>query len=663
MRIFVRVYAQLNEGFQYLSPERARGHYHDTRKSDVWSLGITFFEILVGRTPFEHVEGEQFSTKEDLEKYWSRTVSQIVQTFIKGTQLCQVRGKWVGSYKMSRAVEKLIRRMVAPNADVRCFASDALDDPYWMPKEALKAVQRAAHRKSLHPTISHASPTSLFARTGKSASFSQAALSAINIDVDASRLLDIVSPFTTRTLKERKSNNKENLTKAVSPASIKKSDAKSDFVMVESSETSRKATVNAPGQSSATPSSKNKHVRSQSQPKAAAKSGLLFHFCFLYIPQSFVVLNTPEPLTNKSVVKTPVFVPLEPIKGSTTPEQVVNQSATLPSRTAKSPLTTSNTVKVRSTSGKENANPKAPRVPKSKTLNENSLVRTPSEGRLKKPVGPRKPPPALTADKKKAARSENVISPKKPPTTITRGPGRVLADLSNTKADHNVLGTTPRSYNVQSAFTSPDQITSFFTSPETTDLSMNLNIHGDSYAAESVWLNRTTETAGKNQNENSFASLGKGSVKERWMDWERERERLREMDKDKIRETDDEDTNRLRRSIMTVVSEPEVNTDIPLETDMDATLEFAPVFRTSEESGGLSDAAGNIIDTGAKVEEKEKEADNILGRRRDSQGSRILQTLLAAEPVTVLSPRIKPGTFRTLRTLRVISYSPSRNRE
>jgi len=91
----------INDLAQYLSPERAKGLPHDTRKSDVWALGmfsrsplcrnmelillpgVTFFEILEGRTPFEAAEGETFATKEDLEKYWGRTV----------------KGRWVGDWK------------------------------------------------------------------------------------------------------------------------------------------------------------------------------------------------------------------------------------------------------------------------------------------------------------------------------------------------------------------------------------------------------------------------------------------------------------------------------------------------------------------------------------------------------------------------------------
>ena len=136
------------------------------------------------------------------------------------------------------------------------------------------------------PSSIHASLNTLLAHAGKSASLSQVALSAMNIDVDTSRLLDIVSPFTTRTLKDRKNTNKENLSKAVSPTPIRKSDIKSDFVIVESSEVSKKVRVNTPDQSSslspAPSSSKSKHARSQSQPRLLVKSGLLsrfFNFC------------------------------------------------------------------------------------------------------------------------------------------------------------------------------------------------------------------------------------------------------------------------------------------------------------------------------------------------------------------------------------------------
>lgn len=137
------------------------------------------------------------------------------------------------------------------------------------------------------------------------------------------------------------------------------------------------------------------------------------------------------------------------------------------------------------------------------------------------------------------------------------------------------------------------------------------------------------------------------------MDWERERERererLREVDNDKIKEADGEDTNRLRRSIMTVVSEPDPTADVPLETDVDATLEFAPVFRASEELTTRSDALEvkkDVDDAAEKVEEKEKEAEIFVRRRRDSQGSQILQTPFAAEAVTVFSQQAQPGTLQ-----------------
>jgi len=162
---------------------------------------------------------------------------------------------------------------------------------------------------------------------------------------------------------------------------------------------------------------------------------------------------------------------------------------------------------------------------------------------------------------------------------------------------------------------------------------MNLNVHGDSYATDSVWLNRTTEKTGKSQNESSFASMDKGSVKERWMDWEREREHLREMDKDRIRETDADDTNRLRRSIVTVMSEPEPDVDI------------IPLIL--------------LIQTRIRRPAKRK----ILLKEKGEPGNRIVQTFLAAEPVTAISPPVRPGRFRTLSILRMSTDFSSRTRD
>ncbi|KAG8879250.1 hypothetical protein FRB97_001834 [Tulasnella sp. 331] len=104
---------------EYLDPLRAKGLSHDTRLSDIYSLGVTFFEILVGRTPFEEVEGEAFETQEDLEVYWKRTM----------------RGVWLGDKewkkKLSVGVESLLKRMMCPDPAGRLNAEMALEDPYW----------------------------------------------------------------------------------------------------------------------------------------------------------------------------------------------------------------------------------------------------------------------------------------------------------------------------------------------------------------------------------------------------------------------------------------------------------------------------------------------------------------------------------------------------
>ncbi|KAJ3777497.1 CAMK/CAMKL/MARK protein kinase [Lentinula raphanica] len=121
---------------EYLAPERARGIPHDTRKSDIWSLGVSFFEILIGRTPFENSDTDQCITEEDLQKYWGRTL----------------RGKWVGVWKMSKGMERLLKRMLSPNADLRCTADEAIKDIYWA--QVQQAHQVTEHRRSASYTSS-----------------------------------------------------------------------------------------------------------------------------------------------------------------------------------------------------------------------------------------------------------------------------------------------------------------------------------------------------------------------------------------------------------------------------------------------------------------------------------------------------------------------------
>ncbi|GAA5830059.1 hypothetical protein JCM11251_006860 [Rhodosporidiobolus azoricus] len=88
---------------EYLSPERAKGALHDERFSDVWALGVTMYEIVVGRTPFEQSEDENFLNREQLEVYYNRTLT----------------GHFFGDYIISQDFENLIHLMVEPVVHLR----------------------------------------------------------------------------------------------------------------------------------------------------------------------------------------------------------------------------------------------------------------------------------------------------------------------------------------------------------------------------------------------------------------------------------------------------------------------------------------------------------------------------------------------------------------
>jgi len=64
----------------------------------------------------------------------------------------QMRGKWLGSWKMSKGIEKMLHRMIQPNVDLRSTVPEVLQDSYWdAPLPALEYKKLSSGRTPDRP--------------------------------------------------------------------------------------------------------------------------------------------------------------------------------------------------------------------------------------------------------------------------------------------------------------------------------------------------------------------------------------------------------------------------------------------------------------------------------------------------------------------------------
>ncbi|CAO1622199.1 unnamed protein product [Sympodiomycopsis kandeliae] len=116
---------------EYLSPERVSGRPHDERLSDIWSLGVTFFEIATGRTPFERHD-EQFITEEAKDEYYRRVAAN----------------EWIVDEYTPWLVEDLCRCMLEQDPLQRVRLQDIVQHEFFSPHQS--SVSRPSETNESH---------------------------------------------------------------------------------------------------------------------------------------------------------------------------------------------------------------------------------------------------------------------------------------------------------------------------------------------------------------------------------------------------------------------------------------------------------------------------------------------------------------------------------
>ena len=135
----------------YISPEQARGGYSDER-SDIYSLGITMYEMVTGRVPFEgdnnvsvalmHIQNEMVSPRE----YYPDIYASFEKIILKATQKKPERRYLTAS----ALIADLKRVQNNPNIDIVVAPSSVTNSPTqeWS-KEEIEAVRNAASAKQI----------------------------------------------------------------------------------------------------------------------------------------------------------------------------------------------------------------------------------------------------------------------------------------------------------------------------------------------------------------------------------------------------------------------------------------------------------------------------------------------------------------------------------
>jgi serine/threonine protein kinase len=106
----------------YMAPEVLAKDTHNAFASDMWSMGITLYEILVGKNPFSHCK-----TLEDLEVEWSKRKDISLPVFICSTYLRMIYSQMVSYDSQRRINSGNLKQKLSRTIQKKCIGNSLGD--------------------------------------------------------------------------------------------------------------------------------------------------------------------------------------------------------------------------------------------------------------------------------------------------------------------------------------------------------------------------------------------------------------------------------------------------------------------------------------------------------------------------------------------------------